>query len=541
MFFKKYKAALLTVLVIAAAFVISQFDAHLTSFSAGRADREKNINKLDEALKYIDQLYVDEVDWNETVERAIDGALQSLDPHSVYITPAEAETNEENFQGKYQGIGIQFDVIDDFITVISVIPGSPAEQVGLLTGDKIIKIDGKSAQGMSSSDVPEKLKGARGSKVTITVVRADVDEPFDLTLIRDDIPISTIHTYFMLDDKTGYIWLNRFAQTTAQELEDALKDLEGQGLKQLILDLRGNGGGLLRQAVEVAGKFIDGHKKVVYTRGRLSRFNDDFYSDDFGQTGKRKHPLIVMIDHGSASASEIVAGAIQDYDRGLIVGSVSFGKGLVQNEFVLKDSSRLRLTVSKYYTPSGRLIQRPYKGKNLEDYYQDGDAADSLLARIAANDTVAERPVFQTESGRKVFGGGGINPDVEVKYESYSRSSKMTTQFFQKRVFFETGSAFVNRNSQINKNHFNDFYEHFNVSDNLLQALKKSAAGKAIQFDAADFDRDREFLKNRLKAEIARNIWGVSRYYQVLLQHDNQLEKARQLFSDAQVIFTQKP
>jgi len=483
-------------------------------------------NKLDEVLDFVGDYYVDSVDWNETSKGAIEGLLRTLDPHSVYFTRAEVQRNEENFQGRYQGIGIQFDIIDGYVTVISVIPGSPSEEVGLQAGDQIIKINGKEAKNITMAQVPKRLKGPRGSKVTVTIKRPSLKKPFDVVIVRAEIPIVTINTYFKVDSLTGYVWLNRFASTTADELEQALLSLEKQGIKRLILDLRDNGGGFLRQAVRVAAKFIPGHRKVVYTRGRISRFDDDFYTDDFGYTKSRTYPLIVLIDGGTASASEIVAGAIQDYDRGLLVGVTTFGKGLVQNEFELNDGSRVRLTVSKYYTPSGRLIQRPYKGKSREAYFLHKEDSSKVKG-----DSSAGHPAFHTQGGRVVYGGGGIKPDVEVPFKSTSKSPEMAAAFMRKRIFFETAIELEKGNPWWKKD-FNNFYQRFTITEAMLRQLKKNARERNIEFTEQTFARDRRYLKNRLKAEIARNVWGMDQFYRVLLQYDNQLETALKLFPE---------
>lgn len=521
---RKNRLYLLAVAAAIFAVFAARSDFSFTNFSAQNAQKKAGIAKLNQVLNVVNKYYVDSLDWQEVSTGAIEGVLKTLDPHSVYFDPATVKQNEEQFSGHYYGIGIQFDVLDGYITVITVISGSPSEAAGLLAGDKITRINGASAHNISVSEVPKKLKGPQGSEVEVTIKREGL-KPFDVTIIRDEIPIFTINTYFKADAHTGYIWPGRFASTTAEEFEEALRDLERQGIDRLILDLRGNGGGYLRQAVKLAGLFIAGHKKVVYTKGRLSRFDETFYTDDFGISSARDYPLIVLIDHSSASASEIVAGAFQDYDRALIVGARSFGKGLVQNEFELNDHSRVRLTVSKYYTPSGRLIQRPYKGKNIEDYYLEG-VSDSIKT-----DSAEVKPVFFTSGGRKVYGGGGITPDFEVDFETYSKSRAMTARFNSKRIFFETAAAYVNSHPGW-KISFKKFKKNFRVSNRLLSDLERAARKKEIKFSALDFKNDRAYLKNRLKAEIARNIWGAARFYEILLEYDNQFQKALDLFPE---------
>jgi carboxyl-terminal processing protease len=511
--------------ILILSFVGSRIKQRLGSPFEGK-NESQNLEKFNEIVSYVSTFYVDDVEWNKAMMGAIDGLLSELDPHSVYISSQEAKLNEENFQGKYQGIGIHFDVIDGYLTVITPIPGSPSDELGLLPGDKIIAINGVSSIGISSNEVPKKLKGPKGTSVNITVQREGVEEPIKFTIIRDDIPIYTINTSFLSSDSTGYISLGRFAKITEEEFDTALEDLSNQGMKRLILDLRWNAGGYLDQAVKLASRFIDGHQKVVYTEGRLSEFDEEFFTDTFSKQKVYDIPLIILINNASASASEIVAGAIQDYDRGLIVGTTSFGKGLVQREFPLNDESRLRLTISKYYTPSGRLIQRPYEGKELDQYYST--LLDSMIGN-AETDSTEERPIFYTAAGRTVFGGGGITPDVNIKYVTGDKVPSLTQKFFQKRLFFEVASHYVN-----NRKNFNytlpEYLDTFRIEYSLLNELEELALQKEITFSHLDFRQNSDYFKSRIKAEIARVLWGSDKYYQVLLLYDNQYSEARKLF-----------
>jgi carboxyl-terminal processing protease len=335
----------------------------------------------------------------------------------------------------------------------------------------------------------------------------------------------------MADDHTGYVWINRFARTTSSELEEALFELDKLGARQLIMDLRGNGGGLLKEAVKVVAQFLSGHKKVVYTRGRFSRYDEEFYTDDYQVNKVYNYPLIILLDGGSASASEIVAGALQDYDRALIVGTNSFGKGLVQNEFQLNDRSRIRLTVSKYYTPSGRLIQKPYKDKNLEQYYNDS-ADEAVVQDSLVADTLGKRPVYHTEGGRKVFGGGGIRPDFEIEYNSVSKSEKITRQLLQKRILFELAAELVIKHPEWAKD-FTKFKKNYVSTKKIFTQLKTLARKNDIEFKDADLSIDEAYLNNRIKAEIARNIWGMNRYYEIILEYDNQFQESLKHFDEA--------
>jgi carboxyl-terminal processing protease len=492
----------------------------------GGENESQNLEKFNEIVKYVSAFYVDDVQWNNAMKGAINGFLSELDPHTNYISAQDAKLNEESFEGRYEGIGIQFDVIDKYLTVITPIPGSPSDKLGLLPGDRIISINGESAIGISSTDVPKKLKGPKGTSVDITVMRESLNEPLDFTIVRDNIPIFTINSSFITSDSTGYISLGRFAKITEDEMGEALDELSDAGMKRLIFDLRWNAGGFLDQAVKIASMFIKGHKKIVYTEGRLSDFDEEFFTDTFNHRKVYDIPLIVLINHASASASEIVAGAIQDYDRGLIVGTTSFGKGLVQREFPLNDDSRLRLTISKYYTPSGRLIQRPYKGKEIDQYYST--VMDSMPAETPL-DSSAEKPIYHTSGGREVYGGGGITPDIVVKYKSRDKSPSLTQRFIQKRLFFEVASKYASNHKSLKKS-FNDYLHSFEVDEYLLNELKNLVDKKDIDYTDSEFMANKNYYKSMLKAEIARNIWGNEKYYQVLMLYDNQYKKALSLF-----------
>lgn len=493
----------------------------------------KNVEKFDEIIDYISSYYVDDVDWDSAMQVAIEALLSELDPHTVYISARDAELNEENFQGRYQGIGIQFDIIDSYITVITPIPDSPSDRMGLMAGDRIIKINGESAIGLTNSDVPKKLKGPKGTSVNITVIRQEIDEPLEFTIIRDDIPIFTVNAEYLTPDSTGYIFLSRFAKTTEEEFLESLTRLEQVGMKRLILDLRENAGGYLDQAVKIASLFIPGHKKIVYTKGRLARFNEDYYSDTFGNRKVRQYPLIILINHASASASEIVAGAIQDYDRGFIVGTSSFGKGLVQREFPLNDDSRLRLTISKYYTPSGRLIQRPYKGKKIEQYYLD--SFTNIPTDSVQEDTVVNRPIYYTASGRTVYGGGGIKPDSSIEFVSNIESPGLMLKISQKRIFFELAAKYAQSHHFL-KESFISFLQNYQVQENLVQEFYHMVLEKDIAMTAFDLGKNKKYIKNRLKSEIARSLWGNDKFYIVRLENDNQYQEAKKLFPYAEKI-----
>ncbi len=487
---------------------------------------KREIKKFISVVQLVQLYYVEKVDWDDAIAGGISGMLSKLDPHSVYIPPKKVKQNKENFSGRYEGIGIQFDVIDGYLTVIAPIAGSPSDRLGILSGDRIVKINGKSAVGITREEVPKKLKGPKGTTVNVTILRQGVDEPLEFTIVRDVIPITTITAEFMEDDSTGYVSINRFAATTSSELEQTLESLEAQHMKRLILDLRGNPGGYLHEAVKVAGKFLPGNELIVFTKGRSGKVDEEYYPNQFGHSKVRKFPLIVLIDNGSASASEIVAGAIQDYDRGLIVGKNSFGKGLVQKEFSLQDGSAVRITTAKYYTPSGRSIQRKYKGINLEEYYEESH--DSTLN---SEKKLEKRPVFHTRSGRVVYGAGGIHPDVVVAYHSGAKSPKLVGKILQKRLFFEFSKKLINRYKSY-KN-VRQFVKAFHLSKSQFKAFREFCRKHKIEANLEEFQKDRSYLSMRIEAEIARKLWENNGFYYVLLNHDNQFLKALTLFPQA--------
>jgi len=507
------------VAVLTGTLLVLQLNWNLAATAGNIYDQ---IQRIITVMNAVRQYYVEDVDPARLVDGAIRGMMDTLDPHSVYIPAGkDLEQITERFQGSFEGIGIEFIIQNKYITVVAPIVGSPSYQLGLRPGDRIIKIDGESAYNITEDEVQKRLRGPKGTKVTVTIVRNGVPKPFDVTITRDKIPIYSVPAAFMLDDKTGFVKIGRFARTTSKEVEDALRRLESQGMKQLILDLRYNTGGYLDQAVEVADKFIDGGKKIVYTRGRIPHANDDYYATT--EATHPRYPVIVLINHGSASASEIVAGAIQDWDRGLILGETSFGKGLVQNQIALKDGSALRITIARYFTPSGRLIQRDYH-KALDEYISEG--WDEYDPNAKPDST---RPVFYTSNGRPVYGGGGITPDVRVPTP---RITRLTQEFIQKRLFFEFASTYVAKHPELGKD-FDKFKRTFKVTSELLDTFKGLAAKEGIKMRAELFKKDTPFIKRRIKSEIARNLWGNEKYYQIEMVGDPQVREALKRFGEA--------
>jgi carboxyl-terminal processing protease len=492
------------------------------------------IRKFNEVLATVQKNYVDDVDTPKLVEAAIVGMLNELDPHSVYIPAEQQKRVEEDFRGSFQGIGVEFDVIRDTITIVSPIAGGPSEALGILAGDKIVKIDGENSVGMPREDVPKKLRGPKGTHVEVLIVRAGTKEPLKFDITRDNIPLYTVDASFVDEDGTAYMAINRFAEPTYDEMMQNLDRLSQNGMKRLILDLRGNPGGYMEKAIRMVDEFIPGGKTIVYTKSEKSGQEERFTSES-GQAYE-KLPLIVLINQGSASASEIVSGAVQDLDRGLIVGQTSFGKGLVQRQFGLPDGSAFRLTIARYYTPSGRLIQRPYD-KGRDEYYSMSDRAedeegDNLNHDHDAADST--RPVFKTASGRKVLGGGGVTPDYVVKLDTLT---KLSIDIIRKNLIWEYTEQLLNSQGQdLRKKYqgnFPEFSRNFQISDKMFDDFMKLAQAKEITVDPKMLALDKENLKTRLKARIARGIWGNNEFYQVALKEDKQYQTARTLFPEA--------
>ena len=424
-----------------------------------------------QVLRFVEQNYVEEVDSTELVRSGIRGVLEDLDPHSTYVDPESFERMNERNTGEYEGIGVSFEIRDGWITVISAMEGGPSANLGIRPGDRIVKIAGESARGLANEDVVGRLKGPKGTSVSISIARPGLDKELEFTIVRDKIPIYSVPYAFMLDDgETGYIRMIRFSATTAEELEKALRQLEGQGMKRLVFDLRNNSGGFLNQAIEVADKFIGGNQVIVSTKGRIEGSSQFYYSTD--ATTHPRVPLIVLINHGSASASEIVAGAIQDHDRGVLAGVTTFGKGLVQRQFMLPDGSALLLTVAHYYTPSGRLIQRPYTDR--EEYLEHWRKEEGEL-EVAEQDTTGKPLSYTLNEHRPVYGGGGINPDVRITADFDLTDAEV--QLETSRRFFEFANAYATKHIAKDATTEDDFIRTYRLPDAAITAVHRRGQG----------------------------------------------------------------
>ncbi|MBS1581006.1 MAG: S41 family peptidase [Bacteroidetes bacterium] len=481
-------------------------------------------DKLEQVLDLIDRQYVDTVQEDKLVDEVLQNMLQQLDPHSYYISAADLQAAQEPLEGSFMGIGVEFAIQRDTIVVISPVEGGPSEALGIRAGDRIVSADGKklAGVGIGNEDVTKALRGPEGSKVTVGIARHGA-KPFEVTIERGAIPINSVAAALLDPDGTGYIKLSRFARTTHDEFVKAAKSLKDQGMQRLVLDLRGNGGGYLNAAIGVCDELLPRGRGIVYTQGRASPRKD--YTADGGGL-LTDMPMAVLIDEGSASASEIVAGALQDNDRAVIVGRRSFGKGLVQEHIELPDHSAVRITTARYYTPSGRSIQRPY-GSGI-DYNDDLEArydhGELLNADSIHLDTTH---VYTTLGGRTVFGGGGIMPDLFVPADTAERSAYLTELFFSgalNRFAFDVADRQRERLQRYGS--AAAFHRDYTVTPEQLQALTATAAKEGVTYDAAGLERSRGLIVDRLKAGIARNIWKDAGYYQVLLASDPIYRKA---------------
>ncbi len=475
----------------------------------------KSAEKFTALLYHLEQNYVDSVDTERLVESAINKMLADLDPHSVYIPADEVARANEGLEGNFEGIGIQFNIMHDTIIVVSPIAGGPSEKLGIMPGDKIVSIEGVNVAGVGikNSDVTEKLRGQKDTRVNVGIRRSGIDEAMEFEIIRDKIPIHSLDAAYMATDKIGYIKLNRFSKTTMTEFKSALSSLRKEGMEDLILDLQGNGGGLLETSIELADEFLLTDELVVYTEGR------SYPRRDAKATSKGNFHdgrLVILIDEGSASASEIVSGAVQDHDRGLIVGRRSFGKGLVQRPIPLPDGSYVRLTTQKYYTPSGRSIQKPYDG-GVEAYYQERmDRYESgelwSLDSISFPDSLK----YFTEKRRVVYGGGGITPDIFVPLDT-TQSSALNSDLIRKGVMNSFAITYTNTNRKKMHKTYEDvdsFIFAFDIAT-IIPEFKAYAEQEGIEWKDEELHISKDMIQGRLKAMIARNLWDYSAYYQV--------------------------
>ena len=510
----------------------------VASSSISFAQRTKNnfdddTKKLSQALQIIDLFYVDTVNNNKLVGAAITNMLKELDPHSVYLTKEEMKEANEPLQGNFDGIGVQFSIIKDTIMVISPTPGGPSEKLGILAGDKIVKINGEDATGskINTNYVVKHLRGEKGTTVNVSIKRRGKKDLLDYKITRDKIPINSIDATFMASPEIGYIKLNRFGATSIDEFEQSVTKLKATGMKNLILDLRENGGGYLQTAIDLADEFLGKDKLVVYTEGKNSSQQKSFATDrgDF-----EKGKLVILVDEGTASASEIVSGAVQDWDRGLIMGRRTFGKGLVQRPFPLPDGSCIRLTTAHYYTPSGRCIQKPYNEgtekyfKDLTERYKHGEEfhADSIHFPDSLK--------FHTSNKRVVYGGGGIMPDVFVPADT-SKISDYYTDLWRKGAINQFSLQFIDSSRDSLKAKYPDaksFISNFVVDSVFFNKFIAFAEKLGVKKDKAGMNLSKEYIVNQLKASIGGDIFDLNTRFIISSEIDDVYQKAIQAIND---------
>lgn len=494
-----------------------------------RDDLRSQLDLFSQVLYLVQNHYVDPPDNEKIMKGAIDGMLKTLDPHTQFLPTQRAQQMDEQFHGEYSGIGVQFDIIDNKIVVVSPLEGTPAYRLGIRAGDKIVEIDGKPLKpNLVNDDVLKALRGPDGSTVAVTIERTDEPDPLHFTIQRAKIPIESVPYAYMIRPGVGYVRVIRFAQTTGEELETAVTKLKAQGMKSLLLDLRSNTGGLLSQAVDMLDQLVPENQKLVYTRGRIPSANADYYST--ARVGKwTEGPLVVLIDHGSASASEIVAGAVQDLDRGLVVGLNSFGKGLVQNQLNMSEG-KLLLTVARYYTPSGRSIQRPYD-KGIEEYQVEAFKEDA-----PSDSALSERPKFKTGAGRVVYGGGGIYPDVLIKEPT--NLTRTEIDMLNKRVFFEFSTAYVSRHKGTKWSADSFSRDKFTMSDADWAELRKVLDLRKVTVDDSTYTAEKPFMLRQVRADLASATLGSLERYRIAVEDDTQLNDALELFPQAQKLLS---
>ena len=507
--------------------------AAITVFAQQPSKTQSSAQKLGTALYLIDNFYVDTVNLDKVVEDAIVASLKELDPHSAYISKKDLEKANEPLVGSFEGIGVTFQLIRDTITVIGPTPGGPSEKVGIMAGDKFIKIDGEDAFGkkVDNEYVQKHLRGKKGTKVTVSVKRGNDKELMDFEIIRDKIPLNSINASFMMEKKIGYIKLDRFAQDSDKEFKSAMEKLQAQGMKSLILDLRSNSGGYLNTAIDMVDEFLKANQLIVYTEGLHSK-RQEWRSSDKGMYTEGN--LVVLIDEGSASASEILSGAIQDHDRGVLIGRRSFGKGLVQRPFNLPDGSVIRLTTARYHTPTGRCIQRPYE-KGTEEYYKE------MTKRLEHGEYFHADSIhfpdslrYKTDKGRIVYGGGAIMPDIFMPADT-SFNSKLYTNLVRKGILnrYTVDYAMAQRDKL--KGQFQEFSQYnnkFQVTDAMIEEIKKMAEKEKVKWNEEEYKRSEKYIKLQIKALIARNVWEMQQYYEVTLKEDSTIKKAIEVISN---------
>lgn len=511
----------------------------LPTFTLAQNTTQEATKKFGTLLSMLDKLYVDSINVEELVEGAIVKMLEELDPHSIYFSEEDLKEANEPLDGSFEGVGVQFNIFKDTIMVVSPITGGPSEKLGILAGDRIVQVEDEyvAGVGVTNKDVIRLLKGPKGSVVKVFIMRDGEKNLLEFNIVRDKIPIFSVMAAHMVDDEIGYIKVSRFAKTTIAELRTALSELNSQGMKDLILDLQGNGGGMLRTAINMSDEFLKEDKLIVYTEGRAFPREDTFTSyEGLFENGR----LVILMDGGSASASEIVAGAVQDWDRGLIVGRRSFGKGLVQRPINLGDGSAIRMTVQKYYTPAGRCIQKSYdegvEAYRLEKY--DRIESGELLS-MDSLDLPDSLKYFTRIKKRTVYGGGGIIPDVFVPIDTSSNSESFRT-LLRKGLMSKYALEFVDNNrTKIEADYptEDEFVAHYKITDEEIKifrtwAERQGTEESPIEISEEDWEVSGNSIALRLKAFLGRNVYEQSTFYRIIGDLNESIQEAVKILKD---------
>lgn len=490
--------------------------------------------KLRTVLRLVETEYVDKIDVDSLIESTLPNLLASLDPHSAYIPSEELTSVNDDLAGSFSGVGVQFQIVNDTVRIMEVIPGGPAEKVGLLQGDRIIKADTVSLTGpdITSDSVFKNLRGQKGTKVVLTVKRSNSAKPLTFDVIRGDIPVNSVDVSYMIDDEVGYLRVTKFSRNTYMEFYNALNDLKAEGAKKYVIDLRGNTGGFMDQAIYMANEFLPAGKMIVYTKGRRPENETMAISDGTGHFMNAE--ITLLTNEGSASASEIFAGAIQDNDRGLVVGRRSFGKGLVQNQTELPDSSAVRLTVARYYTPSGRSIQKEYARGDVSKY--DLDIVDRFAhGEFYSADSIKldKSKIFTTGNGRTVYGGGGIMPDIFVPEDTVGITSyyvNVANNGLIQKFSFSVADKYRSMLDGVKS--IDRFLKVLPRDNTLLENFVSYAAKNGVPARWYYINQSRDLLLNQIKAMIARDVLGYSAFIELLNEDDKAVNKAYNLLKE---------
>lgn len=506
------------------------------SLMLGQYNRNGSMQKLLNAQYAISNFYVDTVNNDKLVEEAIKGMLESLDPHSTYTDAKETKELEEPLQGEFSGIGIQFNMKQDTLYVIQTIVGGPSEKVGIMAGDRIVTVNDTTIAGkkMKNTDIMKRLRGKKGTKVTVQVKRGSNPELITFRITRDNIPLYSVDAAYMIDAKTGYILISRFGAKTHEEMMEAIKKLEKQGMKQLIIDLGNNGGGYLNAAIDMCNEFLQRRQLIVYTEGNSSP-RQEATADGFGNYKDLK--MVVLVDQFSASASEIFSGAMQDWDRAVVVGRRSYGKGLVQRPFRFDDGSMMRLTVARYYTPSGRCIQKPYTKGDKKHYEEDlidrsKEGEYFHLDSIHFNDSLSYKTL---KNGRTIYGGGGIMPDVFVPLDT-TENSKYYRDLLAKGIINQYAVDYVDKHrAQIKKDYKDvyDFDKRFSLTDADMKDFIAMGEKDSVKYNEKDYKISERLFKTVLKGLVARDVFADPGAYTIIINHrNNDVQEALRVIND---------